>query len=89
MLSRRIWPSSELALRRMNPTPPKRPTTRPFVTTEIQQLRKFREELITQKSALLKENTELKGQATAGDNDLKLTQARNEDVVNQVSELER
>jgi hypothetical protein len=56
---------------------------------EIQQLRKFREELITQKTALLKENTELKDKLQQATNDLKLTQARNEDVVGQVSELER
>jgi hypothetical protein len=56
---------------------------------EITQLRKFREELIAQKSAMLKENTELKDKLQQATNDLKLTQARNEDIVNQVSELER
>ncbi|MBY0586647.1 hypothetical protein K2X85_05690 [bacterium] len=56
---------------------------------EITQLRKFREELIAQKSAMLKENTELKDKLQQATNDLKLTQVRNEDVVNQVSELER
>jgi hypothetical protein len=58
-------------------------------TDEIEQLRKFREELISQKSTLLKENNDLKDKLQQATNDLKLTQARNEDVVSQVSELER
>lgn len=56
---------------------------------EIDELRKFREELIAQKGELLKENSELKDQLQQSTNDLTLTQSRNEELVTQVSDLER
>ena len=56
---------------------------------EIEQLRKFREELIGQKAQLVKENTELKDKLQQATNDLKQTIARNEVIVGQLSELER
>ena len=56
---------------------------------EIEQLRKFREELIGQKAELVKENTELKDKLQQASNDLKQTIARNEVIVSQLGELER
>lgn len=56
---------------------------------EIEQLRKFREELIAQKAELVKENTELKDKLQQATNDLKQTIARNETIVAQLGELER
>lgn len=56
---------------------------------EVEQLRKFREELVGQKSQLLKEKSELQDKLQQTSNDLTLTLARNEEMVTQIGELER
>lgn len=57
--------------------------------SEVEELRKFRQELIDQKAALLKENSELKDKLQQKENDLKLTLGRNEEMFNEIGELER
>lgn len=56
---------------------------------EIDQLRKFREELIAQKSTLLTENSNLKDELQQKTNDLTQALARNEEILGDFGELER
>jgi predicted nuclease with TOPRIM domain len=58
-------------------------------TEELEQLRKFREELIAQKDVLLKENNAFRDKLQQVENDLKQTLSRNEEMVVQVADLER